>query len=167
MHRSATRILEILLLGVLASLSNLASAEIYKWVDAQGNIHFSDKPGDAQAADNAEKVDVIESYQPAARTPQEQQTFDEQQRKTRLRDEMRMRDDAKAKAEAKMQRDKAREATCVAYSNEIDELETVKVKNGVRYITYATDDEGNALTSQQQRERVAQLKEQRAKAGCK
>ena len=41
------------LAGVLASAP--VSAELYRWVDENGKVHFSDKPVDAE---NTEKVDI-------------------------------------------------------------------------------------------------------------
>lgn len=38
----------------LVVMSKLATAEIYKWVDENGKVHFSDKP---PVNDNAEKID--------------------------------------------------------------------------------------------------------------
>lgn len=167
MRRSATLYLGTTLLFVLASLSTSAVAEIYKWVDAQGNVHFGDKPTDARVAGQAEEVEVDESYKPPVLTPEEQKALDEQRRKERLREEMRIREEQKAEAEEKLQRDQERDALCAELSNEIEELETVTIKDGVRHITYATDEQGKPLTSDQQRQRIADLKVQRDKAGCK
>jgi hypothetical protein len=166
MRRAVSHRLSATLILGLALLANSAAAEIYKWVDAQGNVHFGDKPTDPRVAADAKKVDVVESYQPTVRTPEEQQAFDEQQRKTRLRDEMRTRDELKAESEAKARRDEQHKKLCADYNAHIEELETVKIKNGMRYLVYATDKDGKPLSSDQQREKIAQLKEERAKAGC-
>ena len=165
MHRHTKLYLGSALLA-LAVLPGVATAEIYKWVDAQGNTHFGDKPTDARVAADAESVEVVESYQPTVRTAEEQQAFDEQQRTLKLRDEMRIRDEQKAKAEAKAHRDQQHAELCADYDAHIDELETVKVKDGVRQLVYATDEAGNPLSADDQRELIAKLKEQREKAGC-
>lgn len=44
-----------LLCAAVVLLSGLASADIYTWQDAQGRIHFGDRPADN---DNAEAVEV-------------------------------------------------------------------------------------------------------------
>lgn len=57
---TATRTVCFMLMSMLMSLS--AHAEIYKWVDAEGNVHFSDK---GSAADKARPVQLkssINSY---------------------------------------------------------------------------------------------------------
>lgn len=38
----------------------LASAEIYRWTDAQGRVHFSEKPGGSGAEQVAVKPQVVE-----------------------------------------------------------------------------------------------------------
>jgi hypothetical protein len=42
------------LLLVLALVPALASAEIYKWTDAQGRVHYSESPPNKQKADKVE-----------------------------------------------------------------------------------------------------------------
>ena len=158
---------QIVLLSVsLFLVSEFAVAEIYKWVDAQGNVHFGDKPKDLTEAPGAQKVDLKESYQPAVRTPQEQADYAEQQRKLRLREDMRTRDDQQEQDETQAQRDREKAVLCNDYTEAIDELETVEVKDGVRHLVYATDEDGNPVSSDRQREIIAELKEKRAKAGC-
>lgn len=49
------------LLGFLTAFATNAAAEIYKWTDAEGNVHFGDKPPRSIAT---ETVDLkINSYQ--------------------------------------------------------------------------------------------------------
>ncbi len=42
---------------VALTLSAVASASVYKWVDAQGNVHYSDRPPEGEA----QIVDIISS----------------------------------------------------------------------------------------------------------
>ncbi|MEZ5570943.1 MAG: DUF4124 domain-containing protein [Halioglobus sp.] len=166
MRRLALHNQVVLLLVSVFLLTEFATAEIYKWVDAQGNLHFGDKPKDPTEAVDAEKVNLKESYQPAVRTPQEQAEYDEQQRRQRLRDEMRQRDDQQAQQEEAAKRSQQKAALCKAYDESIDELETVKVEDGVRHLVYATDEDGKPVSSDRQREIIADLKSKKAKAGC-
>lgn len=48
-----------LLLPVLILLIGTAEAEIYKWVDASGNVHFTDKPVHGSRQHNSGSVSVI------------------------------------------------------------------------------------------------------------
>lgn len=49
-----------LLLLALALLAPAAGAEIYKWTDAQGRVHFGDKPTDKTRAEEVE----VRDYKP-------------------------------------------------------------------------------------------------------
>lgn len=50
------------LICLLVLLSGLANAEVFKWVDQDGNVHFGDAPKSSQ---QVEKVDInINTYQP-------------------------------------------------------------------------------------------------------
>ena len=48
------------LLVLLLLVPALASAEIYRWTDAQGRVHFSEKPGGAGAEQVEVKPQVVE-----------------------------------------------------------------------------------------------------------
>ena len=73
-----------LMIGLLLSVS--AAAGVYKWVDAQGNVHYSDKP-QGQAA---EKVHIESRPTDPARVSAERQASQEQaQQHTEQREELR------------------------------------------------------------------------------
>ena len=44
-----------IVVSFLLMLSAVSSAQVYRWVDEKGQVHFSDKPTDRQ---QAEKVDI-------------------------------------------------------------------------------------------------------------
>ena len=48
------------LLVVLMLMPAMASAEIYRWTDAQGRVHFAEKPGGAGAEQVEVKPQVVE-----------------------------------------------------------------------------------------------------------
>ena len=58
---------------VTALLATASHAQIYKWTDEDGNVHFGDKPADAQTASDAEQVDIELNYQPADLSDEERQ----------------------------------------------------------------------------------------------
>jgi len=62
-----------------------ASAEIYKWVDAQGNVHFGDKPLDTKDASQAKPVELRNSYTPTERSAQEQAVYERERLATKQR----------------------------------------------------------------------------------
>jgi hypothetical protein len=163
--------MNILYLGLLSlSLTTLiaaqASAEIYKWVDADGNVHFGDRPKDPAQARNAEQVEVVESYQPPERSAEEQEAYDNEQRAIELRNQLHRREAQKADEAEQRERSERKAALCAKYDESIDELETVEVKDGIRHLVYVEGEDGQSVSSERQKEIIAELKAKRAQAGC-
>lgn len=144
-----------------------AGAQIYKWVDADGNVHFGDKPKDPAQAGGAQPVELKESYQPPDNASQEQEAYEEEQRALRQRTEMHRQEDQKAKEVAAQERREEKAAKCAKYKEALEELESIKVReDGVRVLTYVTDENGNSVTSERQREIIADIRARSEKAGC-
>jgi hypothetical protein len=55
----------LLLLAALLAWSSLASAVVYKWIDAQGKLQYGDRPPDGV---HAEVVEMLGSRAPVGRT---------------------------------------------------------------------------------------------------
>jgi glutaredoxin len=72
-----TMMFRLLILVLLAGLGNSATAEIYKWVDDRGTIHFSSSPPEKG---KVEKIDVqvnsIPGYSPKKDSAKSQFKFD-------------------------------------------------------------------------------------------
>lgn len=166
MQRRGMHYLGFVLLSMTTVFAAHTSAEIYKWVDANGNVHFGDKPTDPAQARDAQAVELSEGYQPAERTPEEQQAYDEEQRAIELRNQLYRREAQKAEDAEQIERNERKTALCNAYDEKIQELETVKIKNGVRSIVYVEGEDGQPVSSERQREIIAELKAQRKRAGC-
>jgi hypothetical protein len=166
MRRPGTRQLGILLLSMTSIFPEIGVAEIYKWVDAHGKVHFGDKPQDPVIARDAQPVELRESYRPSARTAQEQEAYDNEQRNIMLRDQMRRGEDKKAQEDAEDQRRKKKAELCATYEEGIKELSTMEVKNGVRTMVYLKGEDGKPVSSERQREIVEELKAKMADAGC-
>lgn len=99
--------LAILVPIFIVMLSQPLSAEVYRWVDDQGHVHFGDKPPDKQRARSIE----ISPAPPAAQTvPDSQARRDKQQRLLRAWEEERRQREEKA-AERKEQQEQ-RERNC-------------------------------------------------------
>jgi hypothetical protein len=146
--------------------SQTVSAEIYKWTDADGKIHYGDKPRDPAQAREAQQVELEESYQPAERTAQEQQAYDEEQRLISLRDQMRRREEQQAQEEASAKKVQAQEALCAKYEEAVEKLSAMVVENDVRTITYVKGEDGRPVSAERQREIVDELRAKMADAGC-
>jgi hypothetical protein len=146
--------------------ANVVSAEIYKWVDADGNVHFGDKPRDATVAREAEPVDVTEDYRPPARSEEEQAAFERELETKRQKKQKRelARKEVTDKEADKRRQEKA--ALCKRYADNIGQLTKVDASSGIRTYTYLTGEDGKSITSARQREIVEELKAEMAAAGC-
>ena len=87
----------LLLMSAIATAPALA--EIYKWVDAEGKVHFGDKPVDPGQAAGAEEVELNEGYRPTERTAEEQEAYRREQQLLRRKTEARQRVEQKAMEE--------------------------------------------------------------------
>ena len=155
-----------IVLTTAAILAAGASAEIYKWVDDQGNVHFGDKPRDKNQADRAEPVEIVEQYQPAVRTAEEQEAYEREQQALQRRREVYQQEDQEA---AQLDEDRAREEKaerCAALAVDIRKLTSMELVDGVRTYYYLKDENGKSMTSARQREIVAELRQEYAAAGC-
>ncbi len=155
------------LLVVAALSAGEATAEIYKWVDEQGNVHFGDKPLDEETAEQAEKVDIVESYQPTERTAEEQSDFEREQEALRRRHELYKEEDRKARQKEEEQRRAQLASFCSEVKKEIAKFSEVHMVGGVPTYYYLKDENGESFSSERQRQYVAELREKYAEAGCK
>jgi Domain of unknown function (DUF4124) len=165
-RRAHNRYLGILLLAVTSGFSQMVLAEIYKWVDAEGKIHYGDKPIDPEQAREAQQVELQESYKPPERTTQEQQAYDEEQRKISLRNQMRRGEEEQALEEAQSKQREEKKVRCAKYEEAIRQLSTVQEVNGVPVFTYLKDEDGKSVTSQRQQEIIEELRAKSKAAGC-
>lgn len=147
--------------------SSLVLAEIYKWVDEQGNVHFGDKPLDPAEASRAQPVELNQGYQPTQRTAQEQEAFEQQQWLQGKRTEMLRRDEQKEAAEMQTRQNEEKAERCAYLLDALEKLDTVKMENGVRVITYLEGDDGRSVSSERQREFIGELKAEIATLGCR
>ncbi|EGG99279.1 hypothetical protein imdm_1301 [gamma proteobacterium IMCC2047] len=71
------RLYGLILTASISFASTSCYAEIYRWIDEQGNVHFGDKPhADKQATDITGNVQLKNIDQSADRTQQSLQQFD-------------------------------------------------------------------------------------------
>ena len=153
-----------LLVGSMAGA--IVHAQIYKWTDEEGNVHFGDRPEDADTASDAEEVDLELNYQPPQRTPAEIETLNAQ---WRAQAEARQRREAVAeqeKAEQLAADEKQKMAKCRALDDVINTYGSAKRVNGRLRITYVEDADGQPISEEAQREGVEELRRQREALGC-
>ena len=83
--RTAPRIIAVSLIFLLSAMGVLAQQAVYKWVDKDGVVHFSDEAPDESEAVLVEELTIVESpapsqpYQPPVRKPTETRKQDEGQ----------------------------------------------------------------------------------------
>jgi len=163
---SAACISRLALITIVLLSAQVARAEIYKWVDANGKVHFGDKPTDAAQAEQAKPVTLSESYRPAERTAEEQARDEQEQLAIKRRNALRQQEEQEALAKAQKERSEEKSKRCGALQERIETLSTVEVKDGRRTFHYATDKDGNAVSSDRQKEIVEELKAKLAAEGC-
>lgn len=159
----------LLLSGAIALGSlNSAEAAIYKWTDANGKVHYSNKPGDA-ANKEVEKVKVNEAYKPPNRTPEEIAELRREKARKRELEKRKAQEMQKRLAATRAQRRKeeARSAAvCAEYRKELDALTSSYVDGGgTLHFHYATE-HGKSVSSERQREIIKELKEKLASDEC-
>jgi U3 small nucleolar RNA-associated protein 14 len=148
-----------------ALLSTGASAEIYKWVDDKGNVHFGDKPRDQAQAESAEPVEIREDYKPVVRSTEDQAELQRQQQIARRRAEA----DQRARAEAQEEKQKKREeqvARCAYFDEHISRLSSMQVENGRVTRYYIKGEDGKSLSTREQQEVVENLEKEKSAEDC-
>jgi hypothetical protein len=165
MTRYRLRLLAFLVLLTSPLSAQLAVAEIYKWVDAEGKVHFGDKPLDPAQAAGAEVVELKESYRPTERTAEQQEAYRREQQLQRQKTDARRGVEQKADDEQTAERRKEKAVRCAAYAEDIKRLTTVEVKGRTRSFYY-TEEDGKSVSSTRQREIIAELRAKMAAEGC-
>ena len=167
MRRGLVSYVAIVLAACAPLLAPIVPAEVYRWTDEEGNVHFGDKPKDPELMEQVNKVDIIESYQPTQRTPQEQSAYKRQQDALRRSRQVYAEEDRSAREEARAKQREMRAVRCGELKADIAKLSELHLESGVRTYYYLADEEGQSVTSQQQKAYVAELKEEYAKTGCR
>lgn len=143
-----------------------AQAEIYRWTDEHGNVHFGDKPADENAAGKAEAVVVDEAYKPPQRTDSEIRALQEQQRARAEADRRRREANDRRLAEERAEQDARKARMCASLDADIEKLGSAKMVNGVLTVHYLYDEDGKSISSAEQRKVVEELRAKRAALGC-
>lgn len=153
------RIVVVILASLLWGFVPLVHAEIYKWVDADGNIHFGDKPVDTKKAATAKPVELRNSYTPAQRTEQEQAAFERERMATaqRLDAQKAAREKETRERLAALKEKKARQ--CADDKEKLRDITEVQINENGRLLYYLEDEKGKPLTLSEQKAAIAALRE--------
>jgi len=157
----------VLVLIAAAGFAAGAAADVYRWTDENGTVHFGDKPQDKALADKAEQVEVVESYQPTVRTAEEREAYEREQEAIKRRREVYRQEDDEAHNRAEKQARAEKADLCANLAENIKKLSSTETVDGVRTRYYIGDENGKSVTSERQREIVEELRQKYAEAGCK
>ena len=129
-------------------------AQVYKWVDAEGNVHFSDNPQDAERGESVDvdSSNVMEGGRDlAASASRNRERVAENQRKA-----------AEAAQEAAKQGDPCAEDLdrYRAYSRVHND------KNGVPYYVYKNNEDGSPMSQREHNQMVEDLRASLVARGC-
>ena len=166
MRRNGSHNIGALLVFLMAVCTQLALAEVYKWVDADGDIHFGDKPRDAALAEQAESAEIVESYQPDTRTAQDQEAFDREQQAIRRKTELFKSEDEERRRLERIGRSEEKSDFCAALEEDIRKFGSMQLINGTRTYYYLKGKDGKSVSSKRQKEIIEELRQEYSAAGC-
>ena len=157
---------QVALTCVVLATSLSAHAQIYRWVDADGNVHFSDKPVESNNNTDAksEEVELQRGYTPSTLSVEEQQDAEMLRMQRERANRERRKAEAKTSQEKLAARQEKRREQCERDREKLRAVTEVAVsENGDREIFYLTDDDGNALSVSEHKAAVARLREKIAR----
>jgi isoleucyl-tRNA synthetase len=153
-------------ISALLLLSNSSVAQIYKWVDENGNVHFGDKPQAEEHANDVEAVELEESYKPVPLTAEQQETIRrEREQRRQIAREIEA-EKAQEKAAAKEAKRKQVAERCAELKRDIQMLGDISLEGGQRVFYYLEDEDGKPLSVAEQEKRVEQMRAESKKLGC-
>ena len=166
MRKHFARFLAVLVLTLTPVLTHAEQSGIYKWVDADGNTHFGDKPNDSAQAKDVQPVELKSSYQPDDRTPEQQEALEKEQRAIQEKGKERLNLQQQERNEAQVKVRQENAAHCTAYANDLKKLSSTKIVNGRRLSYYVEEEDGKSVTSERQREIVREIKDKMTVLSC-
>ena len=161
------RLLALCLAGICLLWMSPSPAEIYRWVDEDGKVHFGDKPLDPDTAAAATPVEIQQAYQPPERTAEEAETFrQEQARIFNYQTERAAAERAEKAERAALEREQIDEI-CARYAADVRKFSSPAADDDGRLVRYYIEEEGKSVSEQRQRELVAQMRAEMAHLGCR
>ncbi len=146
-----------LLFATLLLLSQAVSGGIYRWVDENGRVHFSDRP----VAEEAEQVEIRNSTPPSSGREARPATADERRvKQQKLLDVYRQEREEKAEARKKARQEEAEREKRCAYAR--DRLQRYRVSR----IYEPQADGGRRFFSDAERETAIANLEKQVRQSC-
>ncbi len=156
----------LLLTGLYVPCS---SAQIYKWVDEDGNVHFGDRPRDKRTASHAEEVEVREAYQPSELLSEQEKAVAQSEAELKKSQSIRRqeeREQAEAEKTARARQDKALDTACAKLEAEYRKFTELHIVGGRPTYYFITDDEGKSVSESEQRAYIEELRQKGEDEGC-
>jgi hypothetical protein len=148
------------------SLGPTVQAQIYKWTNAQGNVHLGDEPENPESASEAELVDLKLNYVPQERTPEELEALKQQRHTEAAAGQQRLEAQEQARIDEKHALQEQKIAQCRALGEEISRFGRAKRINGRRLIVFVEGEDGQSTSEEEQRARVDEPQRARKTLGC-
>lgn len=128
-------------------------AQIYKWVDESGNVHFGDKPKDSATLQSSEEVELKSNYVPGEGLSTEQ--VEAQKAFLRLKDNER--EQQKLDAEKKAIKRKELQTQCESMRDRLRDFTNAGVRDGrLKRVDYFVED-GKPVSAKRQQEIVEEM----------
>ena len=143
-----------IILLLLSLTTGGANAEIYKWVDENGRVHFDDRP----RGSSAQTVEVNPLNSPSPPTLTEEQRKRRQRRLIQVLEEDRL--TRKVEAERKASEEQERKRRCLLAKDRLGNIQRAS------YLYDVDDSGGRTIYSEQQRVQVTARAEQDVKRWC-
>ena len=166
MRRHVSKCIGTLMLIGSFLYADFTISEIYQWTDAEGNVHFGDKPKDAEQARDAKPVELKEGYRPPERSAEELDYYHNAQQASAAKNRKRQSLVRDVEDEQDEERRQKKEELCNLYQEKITELSTSKRVNGILTNYYLKGEDGKSISSERQREIVEEMREKMASEGC-
>lgn len=166
MKRFRHPVIAALSAAVALLVAGTVPAEIYRWVDEQGNVHFGDRPRDPERAAVAAPVEVQENYQPPRRTPEEQAVLEREARENFETSTRRLQHERESREAARAERRQQSAERCLKYREHLDKLTRVEVDGAGRRVRHYLSENGGSVSAREQEAYVEELRAKMTEAGC-
>jgi len=165
-RRFLHRVFAVLVVAAAPGIMAEAPAEIYRWIDEDGNVHFGDRPRDAERAAGAAPVEVREAYRPSQRTTGEQAAYEREMRENFATTTRRLQREREVREEARAARRQRRAELCTGYRQHLGRLTRIQVDDNGRPVRHYLSENGRSVTVSEQEDYLRELRAKMVEAGC-
>ncbi|GAB5449767.1 MAG: hypothetical protein Hals2KO_00950 [Halioglobus sp.] len=146
-----------------------STAQIYKWVDEDGNVHFGDRPQDKRTASQAEEVEVREAYKPSEQLSEQEKAVTQSEAALKKSQSIRRQEErerAEAEKTARAKQEKALNTACAKLEAEYRKFTELHIVGGRPTYYFITGDDGKSVSESEQRAYIEELRQKGEDEGC-